>query len=1443
VHTFETLQVLGKADVDFGGDRVIVNDVDNSRVTPGSTLRAGQAQERLLELGARHRVAGHTGNGLKLSGDGQKVVVGQHADFGELTALTLSAWINVPNAALGNYNQEILASGYQEGVRLVLSTNGYLHCQLQIGSEWRAYNTGVAVPSGRWVHTACTWDGNVMRIYVDGVLKKSASGLTGTIPESSKALQVGALELADYPGGYFKGTIDTVRFHRVALTDPMDTTTTDGRVLAYDFEDAGLTITDTSGREHHGLLVSGGTPLAGTLLIDDVQFDEVLDLGNGQFEAIEFNHPVAVENLSILHGQATFHAGLTVAGDLALDDTNVIVHGEFSVGRDLTLTGGSRLDVDGIAVENLVAHGSTLITDTLSTTGNVDLLNGAVVTVPAADAGSKTVHVLDIDVAGTLSIDGTSMIDLNGKGYASSYWSGPDFSADTRRSCHAGVRSNANGDCTYGRHEHARFGGSAGRWTNADHPAQGGGVAAIRATHVVLNGTIRANGLGGYYWDGNGGAGGAGGGIHIDTESLSGVGSLQTNGAGNLNNISSGDAAGGGRISVVARDRSGFGRMEGGVFDAYAGFRTIQGYGNPAGAGTVYLKSPDAAYGHLVVDNGNRTSKASGTPIRAVGRHVITGVDQTSAGVWRIEVNGTPWRMTDVAHDWGLDGIDVDLDASNATGPLYRIVRNTANTLTVHTADDLGGLIGRELIGVHTFETLQVLGKADVDFGGDRVIVNDVDNSRVTPGSTLRAGQVSANLLDTRDGYRVAGISGNGMHLPEKDWSIEVGEHADFNALSQLTLAAWVKPSNSALGRDQYIVDHGNTLGFGLRLVGDGRPVCNIYSGYNGYMNLYGNDAIPSGEWTHLACTYDGAQFRIYVNGVEHRSYTTAQNISNGGTPLRIGVESHTSIGNNYFGGSLDSIRIHRVALADPTDTTNTEELVLAYDFEGTGLEITDTSGRGHHGLLIAERGELSGRLVVDDIDLLSSLNLGATAFTTLEINSEVDISNLALSYGNIVFHGGLRVRNDFIAEHAEISVANNFTIGGDLQLTSSLLTSPYIAFTNGEMDDAALNAGMVVADQDFTARNGSTLVIDTLEAGGNIQLLSNSTLTVPDANATGRFVHELDVSAGGVFTLDDTSIVDLNGKGYSSSKWSGPDFTQNGRDSCHGGTRSGTTGDCTYGRYEEASFAGSAGSTWYSSNTGAGGGFGRFIADAIILDGKILANGISGYDGGAGGGVHIAAREVSGTGTGRITVNGGYGCCRYVGGGGRISVFTESTPLHVAFEARGGVNGNTVGGAGTVFLKSPLDAEGHLVVNNGDYASGLDGTPMRQVGRHVVELAEANGDGEWRITVGGAPWLATDTQHGWGLDGLQVDLDAADLAGPRYRIVRNEENVLIVQTADDLSSSAGKELVGVHQMKTLTVSGRADVQFGDDVVVVTEPGGLQVDAGSNLRAAHVIAQ
>ena len=196
------------------------------------------------------------------------------------------------------------------------------------------------------------------------------------------------------------------------------------------------------------------------------------------------------------------------------------------------------------------------------------------------------------------------------------------------------------------------------------------------------------------------------------------------------NNYSTGS---GGRISSNASDLTPYT----GSYIARSG-----SYYKIAGAGTVYMKSDTEEYGHLIVNNGGYESLEGSTPIRNVGLHLITDVQQVDHGVWHISVDGTPWRSTDTRLDWGVQNIEVDLDASENLSALYRIESNTENGLIIHSLDDLSDVLGNQLMGVHTFTTLNISAGAKVSAGSDKIIIIDKVNSVVEPLSALQAGAV-----------------------------------------------------------------------------------------------------------------------------------------------------------------------------------------------------------------------------------------------------------------------------------------------------------------------------------------------------------------------------------------------------------------------------------------------------------------------------------------------------------------------------------------------------------------------------------------------------------------------------------------------------------------------------------------------------------------------------
>ena len=76
-----------------------------------------------------------------------------------------------------------------------------------------------------------------------------------------------------------------------------------------------------------------------------------------------------------------------------------------------------------------------------------------------------------------------------------------------------------------------------------------------------------------------------------------------------------------------------------------------------------------------------------------------------------------------------------------------------------------------------------------------------------------------------------------------------------------------------------------------------------------------GPDFIPEGEWTHLASTYNGKQFKIFVNGKLVNKAAVSGAVCTSNTPLTVGATAKNNITKNFVLGMIDDVRIYNNAL------------------------------------------------------------------------------------------------------------------------------------------------------------------------------------------------------------------------------------------------------------------------------------------------------------------------------------------------------------------------------------------------------------------------------------------------------------------------------------------------------------------------------------------------
>lgn len=154
---------------------------------------------------------GHFNGALRFTGEtGQGVVVGNHASLNLTSAITISAWAL---ALDWDGNRRIVQKGNTDNQYRLLAEDGHL--------VWHIANVGrleaELPPPNAWFHVAASYEGTMMRLYVDGaeVLNQEA---TGAMPTTSNALNIGSKTTTSPEGDHFNGDLDDVRIYARALS-------------------------------------------------------------------------------------------------------------------------------------------------------------------------------------------------------------------------------------------------------------------------------------------------------------------------------------------------------------------------------------------------------------------------------------------------------------------------------------------------------------------------------------------------------------------------------------------------------------------------------------------------------------------------------------------------------------------------------------------------------------------------------------------------------------------------------------------------------------------------------------------------------------------------------------------------------------------------------------------------------------------------------------------------------------------------------------------------------------------------------------------------------------------------------------------------------------------------------------------------------------------------
>lgn len=216
---------------------------------------------------------GQSGAALNFDGNNDRVVINNSINtiLDPLNTITAEAWVNPTNAIfngviIGNYHN----STNTEMQFLLRRDYDTFTFWVNDGTGFKVVDSGLAsVTLNTWQHVAGVWDGSSLYIYIDGILKGTTTGVTGSsFASTTNSVVIGS---NSYPEN-FTGSIDEVRIWNRALNQCEIQNNRNGELpsgqtglLAYYQFNQGIasadntaitSLTDSSGNNHNGTLTN-----------------------------------------------------------------------------------------------------------------------------------------------------------------------------------------------------------------------------------------------------------------------------------------------------------------------------------------------------------------------------------------------------------------------------------------------------------------------------------------------------------------------------------------------------------------------------------------------------------------------------------------------------------------------------------------------------------------------------------------------------------------------------------------------------------------------------------------------------------------------------------------------------------------------------------------------------------------------------------------------------------------------------------------------------------------------------------------------------------------------------------------------------------------------------------------------------------------------------------
>ncbi len=433
----------------------------------------------------------------------------------------------------------------------------------------------------------------------------------------------------------------------------------------------------------------------------------------------------------------------------------------------------------------------------------------------------------------------------------------------------------------------------------------------------------------------------------------------------------------------------------------------------------------------------------------------------------------------------------VNLGAEDIVAP-YTVSWNTTTatngnyTLTARARDAAGNLVTSVPVAVTVFNNYLVAAFGFTENTGTAV----EDNSGNNNNGTLTNGPA----------WSAAGKFGSAILFDGSNDFININDASSLDLTNGMTMEAWVNPSNlsgfkTIICKDRTTSNYAYTLAANnnTTTVANQRPSSRLRIG-SANQTVTGTSKLVLNTWTHVASTYDGATFRLYINGVQVSSLAVTGNITVTTDPLRIG--GTTALSGQYFAGLIDEVRIYSRALSQAEIVTDMNTpIVIAPDITSPVVSITAPAAGTVSGTINVTANASDNTGVAGVQFLLDGVNLGAE---DIAAPYSVAWNTLSAANGNYNLTAIARDAAGNTTTSAVVIVTVNNV--ADTQAPAVSITAPAAGNVSGTINviaNASDNTG--VAGVQFQL-NGVNLGTEDVAAPYSV---SWNTLTVGNGNYT----------------------------------------------------------------------------------------------------------------------------------------------------------------------------------------------------------------------------------------------------------------------------------------------------------------------------------------------------